>query len=1262
MTNKEIRIMKHILWIKSLDLEQWAERRNSQEILPRLVRRLINSVSIYKSYSNFPADESVQHGGWDGILLNVTGINQYVPEGNSVWEFSVRSDIKTKADNDYEKRKNNPLNINKNECSFIFVTPRKYDNKNKWIEEKKKENVWKDVRFYDSDDLEQWLELCTPVNVWFSNLIENIPDDASDLDTFWKEYSESTLPHLIPELIINDKNDEKNIIYNWLKNQQACITFFAETKKDAIAFLICSIKLLSYNDQEEIFSHSLIVKNYDSWIKLVENKRRLFLIPLFNDSFSPNTALNNGHYVFFPVDQNLSDSINISKLKRKPLEDSLRSLGFSEDRVREYAHNSGGSINALKRLLSSKEIPEWAKPKTENILPQLILIGQWDESNKNDVEIIEKITNKKFKDLIVLLNFYLNMPDSPLKKIENKWSFKSREISWKYLNNTIQEFHLKIFKDIAIKVLREINPAFDMPIEEQWLANIQDKKLSYSNIIREGICDSIALLPSELTSNKSLSNYSKVIIIDIFKDGNYWKLWASLGKLLCLLAESSPDDFLDAVEKNMDTLKNLFYNDTNNTFIHSPHVNLLWALECLAWETKYLSRVSLILTELLNIDFKVNTSNRPENSLREIFLGWHPQTKADIEVRIEVLKLIAEKYPDKILNILISILPKAHSIAMPTYKPKWQNWLKNYEKKTTNVEIHKYTNSIYSLIIENIKIIKYDPKKIINLLDKSFPEDKIIEVLKILNGIIEKETDENQLYDIKIFLRGKIRDHRYFKNSWWALPEHIIEKLEEIFDKIKFSNPILEHKWLFTFHPQLIDTGFVYKQNESHGKDIEEIVNKKRIEIIKYFKSYYGLDMIFELSNSVNESQLVGYSLSQIIDQESEEIEILNKYFYGEVKNFKFLCGFIGGRVTINKDAWIIKYISKECLEKWSKEFLLDISFCQRPNKNLWTLLKNIDILDDYWKKINVQFLENKNDIEEAINELLKVNRPWNAFNLLTLSLDYDGESSSLHPELIYQVIENCLKSKFEDSNIDSMFSYYISKIIDVLDKSEKIEEDKIIMLEWQFLPFLEHSERGLKSLNNYISKKPDFFTEIICLLYRSKNDEDDQIIEDEQMKIKWDLAYKLIDYWNIIPGIQDNLIDNQRLLDWINESRDLCNSKGRLEIADVHIGRVLSHSPFGADKLWPALPIRDIFEQIKSDAMENGFLTGTINKRGVVTRELYEGGKQEEELSKKYKEWSEKLQIKWPRMAKILREVSNHYLNDSLRENNRAEFEEYLF
>ncbi|HTT62682.1 MAG TPA: hypothetical protein VMG35_12595 [Bryobacteraceae bacterium] len=68
-------------WVTAQDLQSWAARLDAESRLPELVRRLVRATVDAPQKVAFPSGESVQTGGWDGIVLTTSG-NDYVPDGS----------------------------------------------------------------------------------------------------------------------------------------------------------------------------------------------------------------------------------------------------------------------------------------------------------------------------------------------------------------------------------------------------------------------------------------------------------------------------------------------------------------------------------------------------------------------------------------------------------------------------------------------------------------------------------------------------------------------------------------------------------------------------------------------------------------------------------------------------------------------------------------------------------------------------------------------------------------------------------------------------------------------------------------------------------------------------------------------------------------------------------------------------------------------------------------------------------------------------
>jgi hypothetical protein len=81
---------------------------------------------------------------------------------------------------------------------------------------------------------------------------------------------------------------------------------------------------------------------------------------------------------------------------------------------------------------------------------------------------------------------------------------------------------------------------------------------------------------------------------------------------------------------------------------------------------------------------------------------------------------------------------------------------------------------------------------------------------------------------------------------------------------------------------------------------------------------------------------------------------------------------------------------------------------------------------------------------------------------------------------------------------------------------------------------------------------------------------------------------------------------------------------------------------------------VRDVMEDIQSEALMRGAHTGMYNSRGVVARG--EGGAQERELAEKYRAWGRALQVSHPFVAaKLLFDLANTYDHEANREDTQA-------
>lgn len=107
---------------------------------------------------------------------------------------------------------------------------------------------------------------------------------------------------------------------------------------------------------------------------------------------------------------------------------------------------------------------------------------------------MEGLLGKGYGEWIEILRADTLRSDSPLIQTDEKWRFVARSEAWSALGNRITDDDLDRLKDTAVLVLGERDPKFDLPKEERFAAGIYGKQLEYSQHLRKGIVETLALV------------------------------------------------------------------------------------------------------------------------------------------------------------------------------------------------------------------------------------------------------------------------------------------------------------------------------------------------------------------------------------------------------------------------------------------------------------------------------------------------------------------------------------------------------------------------------------------------------------------------------------------------------------------------------------------------------------------------------------------------------------------------------------------------
>ena len=154
-------------------------------------------------------------------------------------------------------------------------------------------------------------------------------------------------------------------------------------------------------------------------------------------------------------------------------------------------------------------------------------------------------------------------------------------------------------------------------------------------------------------------------------------LWISLSRQLPLLAEASPDIFMDAVEDAIEQtpspFDNIFEQEEGRLFGNNHHIWILWALETLAWDDRFMARSCELLSLLAHRYPAEKFYNRSLDSLARILLPWRPQTTVPVERRLDFVRTLRKDLPSVAWQLLLSLTPLGRDHTHSTHRPTWRD-------------------------------------------------------------------------------------------------------------------------------------------------------------------------------------------------------------------------------------------------------------------------------------------------------------------------------------------------------------------------------------------------------------------------------------------------------------------------------------------------------------------------------------------------------------------------------------------------------------
>ncbi len=1241
-------------------LLRWADSIGARSEFPRLIRRLILETGRGVVQLGFPAGEGVAAGSWDGSV-RATEPTAFIPKGLSLWELSVEKSVGKKADSDYRKRLTTIDGSPTTSCAYVAASLRRWRDRNTWARDRTAEGGWAEVRAYGLDDIETWLETAPVTHAWISEELGLGPYGLRAAESWWASWASASTPNVTASLVLAGRTAFVNELQKRLEGTPQLTTVKAGSVEDVLAAVAAVGTQAEADGDPRLLARTAFVDDVRTWRALTGHPGELLLVAAAKDVIA---EANSGpaHHVIVPVTGLIDADIELPPIDSNDAAAALRKAGIDDDRrAEELGRLARRSLVALRRNIANKpelHVPLWARPPVHRELRAALLAGRWQEGNDRDRLILAALSGVEYEELREALTALAAQEDPFVASVDRSWALVSPFDAWILLGPYLYEDDLKRLERVVRDVLGELDPALDLPTDERWRASLDGRVFSFSDDLRRGLAETLALLGVhggriDAGGGNSGTVWASYLVRDLLKRANEdatCRAWASTADLLPLLAEAAPDAFLDAVRQGVagehPLLAGIFTDREDEGMFGGPsaHTGVLWALENTAWSRDHFGQTLDLLARLAEIDPGGRLSNRPFESMAAIYSPLRPGTSADAAGRLSVLDALRRRHRGIAWRLMLSVLPDLFGIHPLTHEPQFRDW-KPARSSVKMVGSLQFVTETVTRLLNDVATTD-DWVALLDKVPQLPPGDRehVLETLgsRLDDGSLQTD-DMPRLWEA---VRSLTAHHRQYAD----VAGEELQRLDALEARLRPSQPIANSAWLFADH--LPDLGEHRPADDLRRYEAERARHRQQAmgEILRVG----GLSDARRLANSSPVPWFVGVAIADATADEYES-ELLALLEANDSADLQIAHGYAARRFERDGWAWIERLTEETTSLSASQKARLLIATRDYPRA--WEVAEGLGsaVGTEFWNRfMPYQLGSDFPHVDLAAQRLIGVGRYGMALRLLRL---YARQNAS---EASAELVANALEAVIAGTNIDPepgvLQQHDFEPLFGLLGKhADALGWERIARLQWTFLPALGLEPR-VQVLHRLLSSDPSFFVNVLSKVYRPKgvDAKNDESAEAIRMAMN---GYRLLSSWSMLPGLrEDGVIDGQALRVWIREALTKLAKEGRREIGETHIGHLLARSPADADGQWPAIAVREVFEELQDERIENGLIVEVINRRGVTTRSLEDGGAQERELVAEYNQQADGFSDEWPRTAAILRAIARNYEYQARHEENSAE------
>ena len=1236
-----------MLWIDKNQLDFFAQTNMARRKLPRMVSELILATSQVPDAARFLADEAGEVRGFDAVLVS-PGAAPYIPQGKSIWEFGVSADIETKARKSVEKRTEDVADEERRETTLICVTPLHYDNPRKLLHELVVElssgRGWKELRILDGAQLKGWLELAPGVAAkWARTEMQAYPSGVLGLDEFWEHYASAFSPLLNDEVLLAGRRQQADeLVLRLSKLQPDRIPVSADSPGEALAFVAAAVRSAKPDVRLVLEARSIVVETQEAARDLRD--KSLVFLPSGAASSMVGFLSQRGPTIL-AVGRNdaLPGAIDLRRPTAFEFGKALETMDLPRARATQLATECGRSVTVLGRRIPSgrRREPEWASRAA--LLVTAFLVGAWDSTNEHDKAVVVALSGySEYEAWQATIQPFLKEDDPPLEHEGTVWKVRAPVDVLEAIGALIEPSRFDAFAGECRNVFSDRDGNIGKSAVEAMTAG---RRLKHSNWLREGMANALLLIATMSEAAGAGPALASRGGAQVWVDGfvgtlpglaSDTGLLISLRGQLPLLAEAAPRPFVFAIEKLLrekpDDVRALLLERTEFISPVSDHLELLWALEGVAWDADLLPRVVTVLTEMDAMDPGGKIMNRPIRSLREILLPWMPHTNADVSQRIGCIRLVAQTSPAVGWKLSVMLLPERHGFSSMTHRPRYREAGANEGLAWGDVcRVHEEAAS------QVLGLVGSDDARWATLIEH-FPvlsDDHQARALVLLDA--EMGSREPGLREpIWRELNRLHTRHAGAPDFDWTLKGDRLVALKRSVERWRPLDLIVSAAILFD------ELGAIDLYPSGHEVDQGAIASRKRAAL-QPILDRDGPPGLLDVAGRANYAWDVGRHSSEMLSVEEAFALSSTAFESDDPKLREFGSALSSFTARRCQSEWQV-IVSAAARRGARPEDVATMIMGLPDGVGTWDMVEALgdEIVRAYWRARPPLILAvadaSDAGVERVVSSYLNAGNPWAALSFL-------DDAKAKRDDLVGLALDGVLDAyNSGDLRVDGLVQYRLERVFNRLRDNPGVDRADLARREFAFLPFLVGvGSKGRKlALFDILAGDPKLFIDFVSVVFRANSAPQEDLGEDG--KRRWRAAYNVLESFRLLPGLSDGRIDPDVLKEWVKEALRLAEEADRLEVGALCVGKILAHAPIDqADGAWPPLPVRETIEEIASDDLDRSIGIERFNMRGVFTRGMDEGGAQERAFARTNRKWRDDC-LAWPRTSALLGRLADEW------------------